>query len=86
MLISAKLRYTNGGKVWFSNVMLLYICNNFDNFVADFREVVGGLIDPPQYLYSQPIKSVYLVLWYHPSSVQAIFSATWYPKLLCFKI
>ena len=57
MLISAKLRYTNGGKVWFSNVMLLYICNNFDNFVADFREVVGGLIDPPQYLYSQPIKS-----------------------------
>ena len=38
--------------------MLLYICNNFDDLsaiVADFREV--GLIDPSEYLYSQPIKS-----------------------------
>ena len=40
--------------------MLLYICNNFNDLraiVADFREVVGGPIDPPQYLYSQLIKS-----------------------------
>ena len=39
--------------------MLLYICSNFDGLsaiVADFREVVGVLIDPLQYLYSQPIK------------------------------
>ena len=60
MLISVKLRYTNGGKASFSNFMLLYICNNFDDLsaiVADFREVVGGLIDPSEYLYSQPIKS-----------------------------
>ena len=44
MLISVKLRYTNGGKASFSNFMLLYICNNFDDLsaiVADFREVVG---------------------------------------------
>lgn len=59
MLISAKLRYTNGGKVCFSHFRLLYIFNNFDDLsaiVADFREVVGGLIDPPQYLYAQPIR------------------------------
>ena len=57
MLISVKLTYANGGKVWFSDVMLPYICNNFDDFVADFREVIEGLIDLPQHLYSQPIKS-----------------------------
>ena len=40
--------------------MPLYIYNNFDDLsaiVADLREGVGDLIDPPQYLYSQPIKS-----------------------------
>ena len=59
MLISAKLRYTNGGKVCFSHFRLLYIFNNFDDLsaiVADLREEVGGLIDPPQFLYLQPIK------------------------------
>ena len=59
MLISAKLRYTNGGKVCFSHFRLLYIFNNFDDLsaiVADLREVVGGVINPPQYLYVQPIK------------------------------
>ena len=57
MLTIAKLRYTNGRKVWFSNFMSLHIYNNFDDLsaiVADLREGVGDLIDPPQY---QPIKS-----------------------------
>ena len=56
-LSKTKVHY--GGKVCFSNFMLLHICNNFDDLsaiVADFREVVGGLIDPPQYLYAQPIR------------------------------
>ena len=60
MLTIAKLRYTNGRKVWFSNFMSLHIYNNFDDLsaiVADLREGVGDLIDPPQYLYSQPVKS-----------------------------
>ena len=59
MLIPAKLKHTNGGKVCFSNFMLIYICNYFDDLracIADFRELVGGLIDPPPYLYTQPIK------------------------------
>ena len=59
MLILAKLKYTNDGKVCFSNFTLLHICNNFNDLstiVADFREVIGALIDLPQYFYVQPIK------------------------------
>ena len=59
MLISVKLRYTNGGKVCLLNFMLLYIWNNFDDLTpiaANFREVVGDLIDPPPYPHAQLIK------------------------------